>query len=62
MRRNELSSFHLISHEIIYDFRGDSRNDALIIIEKEPFTVHLFSLEMSNVSFNLFIQKFIVSQ
>ena len=29
-------TFHLISHEIIYDFTGDSRNDALIIIEKEP--------------------------
>ena len=28
--------FHLIAHEIIYDFKGDSRNDALIIIEKEP--------------------------
>lgn len=26
----------MISHEIIYDFKGDSRNDALIIIEKEP--------------------------
>lgn len=29
-------TFHLISHEIIYDFTGDSRNDAFFIIEKEP--------------------------
>ena len=29
-------TFHLISHEIIYDFKGDSRNDVLIITEKEP--------------------------
>ena len=29
-------TFHLISHEIIYDFKGDPRNDSLIINEKKP--------------------------
>lgn len=29
-------TLHLISHAIIYDFKGDPRNYALIIIEKEP--------------------------
>ena len=47
-------TFLLISHEIIYDFKGDPRNDALIIIEKEP----LFSLFAQSRNVQPWIKNF----